>query len=123
MNTDIFNFLRAKNMRTRHMVGKTGEEKRAGISRHAPLGTPHSALPSAPVRVLLLCYNTDQKWLGRKGLIQPPLPCHSPAREGAQGRNQQAGTEAEKAEECCFLWLQLPREGTAHGGAGLSYNS
>lgn len=41
MNTDIFNFLRAKNMRTRHMVGKTGEEKRAGISPHAPLGTPH----------------------------------------------------------------------------------
>lgn len=120
MSTDIFNFLGAKNMRTKHMVGKTGEEKRSEL---VVLRTPHSALPSAPVRVLLLCYNPDQKWLERKGLIRLPLPCHSPAREGAQGRNQQAGTEAERAEKCRFLCLQLPRDGTAHGGAGPSYIS
>lgn len=40
MNTGIFDFLRAKNMRRKHMVGETGGEKRAGISRHAPLHTP-----------------------------------------------------------------------------------
>lgn len=84
MNTDIFNFLRAKNMRTKHVVGKTGEEKRA------PLRTLHSALPSAPVRVLLLCYNPDQKRRGRKGLIRLPLPCHSPGKELKEGTKEPA---------------------------------
>jgi len=72
--------------------------------------------------------------MGRKGLLQ--LTACSPSsvevRAGAQGKNLEAGTDAETREECCLLacssWLAQPaflcnpeppaQNGTAYSGLG-----
>jgi hypothetical protein len=54
----------------------------------------------------------DQSNLGRKGFISLTVPSSKAVRTVTQGRNQEAGADAEAMEGCCLLafsaWLAQP---------------
>jgi hypothetical protein len=59
------------------------------------------------VCLLLLWWMPSPKWPGDEGVYLADTPCVRSIRKGSQGRNLQAGTEAEAMEECCLPSMVL----------------